>query len=96
MNFVNPKESLGSIFALRMEGDSYKLRYVLEHTGDRYFLAAKDTILLSGEPLFVFKGAGMITSLKQEAKQLQKIYQVKDASSSAQRIAAWPVGLEVQ
>lgn len=96
MNFVNPKESLGSIFALRMEGDTYKLRYVLEHTGDRYFLAAKDIILLSGEPLFVFKGAGMITSLKQEAKQLQKIYQVKDASSSVQRIAAWPVGLEVQ
>lgn len=96
MNFVNPKEAYGSIFALRMEGTSYKLRYVLEHTGDRYFLSSKDTALLPGEPLFVLKVGAITTSLKQEAKLFQKIYQVKDSGVKLDHIPAWPVGLEVK
>lgn len=97
LNFVNPKESYGEMFALRMDDNSYKLHHVLTKTGDRYVLRANDTVLTPGEPLFVFVTGTQITSLPTEVKTLLRIYSLyKNPDVRINYPPSWPVGLEVK
>jgi hypothetical protein len=94
--FAGARASCNSVFALRMEDDSFKLRHVLQVTGDTVALASKDTVLLPGEPLFAFSYKSQITSLPGEVKRVLREYQIPLSTVKHSLPPSWPVGLEVK
>lgn len=95
-HFVGTTASYNAVCALRMEDNCYKLRHVLQVTGDTVALASRDTVLLPGEPLFAFSSNSQISSLSEEIIKILHEYEMPLKNVKHRLPPSWPVGLEVK
>lgn len=95
VHFVDPKVSHGEVYALRVDGQTYRFYHVLTQEGSQIKLKAGALAPLPGEPLFVFKRGNLITSLPHEVESLRQQHAVtKEADAIISYPLSWPVGLE--